>query len=336
MPTVSIIIPVYNKEKYIGNTLDSVLAQKYADYEVVIVNDGSTDKSMDIIEKYQQMDSRISVISIPNGGVSNARNTGLKNAKGKWIQFLDGDDVIDKDYLSIAVPMAEKNDADILFSNFKKVDKNMNLQQQVDILYQGMANQQTLAELFMEYQYKNGFFGFISNKLIKKEIIVDAEAAFKENLKLAEDLDFYAQIYPCAESVYFLAGNSFYYLQTETNYINADNTDYYYSQITVHLDIKAWFVKNGFYLQYKDVLDKKVAEYVYYTLYYAKERSENVKDYYKKIIADTTVMECIDTVYFSGFQKLILSSVKNKNYGILEFLLNARYGIRQIYRRIKV
>ena len=95
MPKVSIIVPLFNKSKYIAATLESILQQKFDDYEVIIINDGSTDESPQIVEEYAEKDHRICLINIPNGGVSNARNVGLKYARGEWIQFLDGDDLID-------------------------------------------------------------------------------------------------------------------------------------------------------------------------------------------------------------------------------------------------
>lgn len=89
---VSIIIPVYNVEKYLHICLDSVLAQTYTDYEVILVNDGSKDDSGKICEEYVKRDKRFSLISQDNKGLASARNTGIKAAKGKYIYFIDSDD----------------------------------------------------------------------------------------------------------------------------------------------------------------------------------------------------------------------------------------------------
>ena len=94
MPKVSVIIPVYNKETYIKASLCSVLEQPFRDLEVIAVNDGSTDGSLEILRQIAAEDSRVQVIDIPNGGVSHARNVGMDHAGGRWIQFLDGDDVL--------------------------------------------------------------------------------------------------------------------------------------------------------------------------------------------------------------------------------------------------
>ena len=92
MPKISLVIPVYNTEKYLEQCLDSVLAQTFTDFEVICVDDGSTDKSIKILSEYQKKDSRIKVVFEAHKGVGNARNVGLKMATGDFIQFLDSDD----------------------------------------------------------------------------------------------------------------------------------------------------------------------------------------------------------------------------------------------------
>ncbi|HOA81558.1 MAG TPA: glycosyltransferase family 2 protein, partial [Defluviitaleaceae bacterium] len=93
----SVVIPLYNKELSIGNTIQSVLDQTYQEFEIVVVNDGSTDNSLQIVEQIN--DPRIRIINKPNGGVSSARNRGIKEAKSEWIALLDGDDLWTPNYL---------------------------------------------------------------------------------------------------------------------------------------------------------------------------------------------------------------------------------------------
>ena len=91
-PLISIIVPVYNTEKYLCNCLDSILAQSYNNWEAICINDGSTDKSMSILEDYAKKDKRIKIINQENKGLSETRNIGMKKAKGDYIMFLDSDD----------------------------------------------------------------------------------------------------------------------------------------------------------------------------------------------------------------------------------------------------
>ena len=100
-PFFSIIIPVYNVEKYLAACLDSVLNQDFTDFEIICVNDGSTDASDDILKDYQKRDSRICIITQKNSGLSEARNTGIENASGKYICFVDSDDMLSKGALRV-------------------------------------------------------------------------------------------------------------------------------------------------------------------------------------------------------------------------------------------
>ena len=113
MPIVSIIVPVYNVEKYINRCIDSILAQTFTDWECILVVDGSPDKSGEICDEYSARDSRIRVIHKPNGGVSSARNVGINLATGEWITFVDSDDFIDADSLFSMVELTKHYDADL-------------------------------------------------------------------------------------------------------------------------------------------------------------------------------------------------------------------------------
>lgn len=107
---ISIIIPVYNLEKYLSACIDSILCQKYKNLEIIIVNDGSTDSSKEICEEYQNKDQRVRVFSQNNSGVSVARNKGIKHATGDWIMFVDGDDLVDANLSEIIPQLDLEND----------------------------------------------------------------------------------------------------------------------------------------------------------------------------------------------------------------------------------
>ena len=171
MPEISVIIPVYNKRKYIETTLRSVLEQSFRDLEVIAVNDGSTDESLVVLNQMAEVDQRVRVIDIPNGGVSNARNVGLACARGQWIQFLDADDLLEPEYFSKVMDFLKENPVDILFSGFTMVDSNMNLIKEIALPEEGFKNQEQLCRSFIQYQYNNGFFGFISNKFFRHSLL---------------------------------------------------------------------------------------------------------------------------------------------------------------------
>lgn len=120
-PLISIIIPVYNVEKFLGNCLDSVLAQTYPHWEAICINDGSTDNSLKILKKYAAKDSRFQIIDQKNQGLAGARNSGLPHARGKYLMFLDSDDFWHPQTLERLTNAMEESDADLGCFNYRKV-----------------------------------------------------------------------------------------------------------------------------------------------------------------------------------------------------------------------
>lgn len=119
-PIVSVVVPVYNVEKYLCRCIDSILNQTFTDFELILADDGSTDSCGAICDAYAAKDSRVKVIHRKNGGVSAARNTGLDAAEGEYIAFVDSDDYIDRDFLQVLVSAMEEVNADVVVSNYRK------------------------------------------------------------------------------------------------------------------------------------------------------------------------------------------------------------------------
>ena len=175
---ISVIVPVYNAEKYLHRCVDSILAQTYTDFELLLINDGSKDSSGSICDEYAAKDSRIRVFHKENGGVSSARNVGLDNAKGDWVAFADSDDFVDNDWLSIYI-------------------SNIN---DVDLVIQGYSNDIYLKENNFDYKgkvidvvetlYKKHTLGFLHVKLFNNLIIKNNRVQFNENISFREDEDF--------------------------------------------------------------------------------------------------------------------------------------------------
>lgn len=115
---ISIIVPVYNVEKYLSQCIESIINQNHKNIEIILVNDGSTDKSGDICDKYSLKDNRIKVIHKKNEGVSIARNTGLKVATGEYIAFVDGDDLVDKDIYTRLINVINNSKYDLVMCRF--------------------------------------------------------------------------------------------------------------------------------------------------------------------------------------------------------------------------
>lgn len=134
---ISVIIPAYNSEMFIGKCIDSVLAQTYSNWELIAIDDGSRDNTFGILKKYAEADSRIRVIHQENQGPGIARNTGIAEANGNYVVFIDSDDYIEKDYFELLV----EHDEDVVFFNVQNVDEKDNV-----IKQDSMSSNKTLSK----------------------------------------------------------------------------------------------------------------------------------------------------------------------------------------------
>lgn len=172
-PEISIIVPVYNTEKYVFNCLESLVKQTYHNFEIIVVNDGSIDNSQGICEKLSEKDSRIKVFSKTNGGLSDARNFGIDKASGKYLGFVDSDDYLSEDMYEILIKGIKKNNADIAVAAIKQVDEDGKV-----LLIRGMETkctvlnrQSAMEELLFSQRISNS----VCNKLFKRELFTGIE-----------------------------------------------------------------------------------------------------------------------------------------------------------------
>ena len=136
---ISVIIPLYNKELSIASTIKSVLNQSFCQFELLIINDGSTDGSLNVIKEFT--DSRLKILSKNNGGVSSARNFGMTNSKYDWIALLDGDDIWEKDHLlNISNVINDKNDVNVIATGFQLATKNGDILKKIYVNESGFYN----------------------------------------------------------------------------------------------------------------------------------------------------------------------------------------------------
>ena len=205
-PLISVIIPAYNIENYIERSLQSVCEQTYRNLEIIVVNDGSTDKTGEIIDQIAATDSRIIPVHKQNGGVSAARNTGLDIAKGDYIGFIDGDDIIDSDMYEFLINNALKHDADISHCGYKMVfsDRVDNYYNTGEIRIQN--NYQGVYDLIKADRVEPG----LCNKLFKKEVI--AANRLEETIKINEDLLFNYFIFKGAKKSVFEDVPKYHYM----------------------------------------------------------------------------------------------------------------------------
>ncbi len=190
---ISIIIPIYNVEQYLSKCLESVINQTYKNIEIILINDGSTDNSGRICDEYSKKDKRIKVLHKKNGGVSSARNEGLKIANGKYIGFVDPDDYISSNMFEILINNMEKYNVDLSIINYDSFQEYSNKKQfkNTNIPNKKILNKKDLFNYLMGYY--NSFGGYTWNKLYKMEIIKTAKLNFDEKITICEDVLFNTQ-----------------------------------------------------------------------------------------------------------------------------------------------
>ncbi|MDL2246076.1 glycosyltransferase [Methanobrevibacter sp. OttesenSCG-928-K11] len=190
---VSVVVPVYNVEKYLNDCLDSLINQTLEDIEIICVNDGSTDNSLAILEKYQNKDNRIQIITRENGGLSAARNTGMEYTKGEYISFIDSDDWIELDTYEILYEFAKSKDLDILMFpfNFYNDDTGEIYQTQYNSLE--VIDSSFDEKIFNYKDVKKSLFKISHsayNKIYKSSFLSNIDAHFEEGLNY-EDIPFF-------------------------------------------------------------------------------------------------------------------------------------------------
>lgn len=217
---VSIIIPVYNAEKYLGYCLNSIASQTYRNLEIILVNDGSTDDSLKICNNYAFLDSRIRVIDIPNAGVSNARNVGLKAATGEYIEFADADDVLNPQMVETLVDKMDTYQSDLVICGFEMVSLNSNQQPQ-DIIHFNSASlgeecvytQQLFFEKLSCILWRTSLLECPWNKMFRKDIIRNYNLQFPIDKSLGEDFCFNIDYFAYVNKVVILSDELYYYMQ---------------------------------------------------------------------------------------------------------------------------
>ncbi len=188
-PLISIIVPVYNTEKYLDQCIQSVLAQTYTNWELLLIDDGSTDSSGAICDRYAEQDSRIRVFHKPNGGVSSARNLGLDNARGEWITFVDSDDWVKPCWLS-NYDICSNFCYDLISQGFETDIPVFNtLEPRQKSYTYALDNEGSIAEVMEEIE-RSKTIGFLWIKLFKANLIRARHITFNEQLAHGEDYIF--------------------------------------------------------------------------------------------------------------------------------------------------
>ena len=213
LPLISIIIPVYKVEKYLEKCIKSVLNQTYSNLQIILVDDGSPDKCGEICDDYSKIDERIEVIHKKNGGLSDARNVGLKVARGEYIGFVDSDDYVSKDMFQKLYNTLISTNADVSICNFYTVVAGKNIMKNLDNGIEIYSKLEILKEILLDKKIQS----YAWNKLYKKELFKDIEYPVG---KKYEDIGTTFYLLEKCDKIVVTGSPEYYYLTREDSIVN--------------------------------------------------------------------------------------------------------------------
>ena len=238
MPEISVIVPVYNVEKYVGRCIDSILNQTFTDFELILVNDGSTDNSGVLCDKYAKSDDRIKVIHKENGGLSDARNCGIDESLGEYLSFIDSDDWVENNFLKTLYDNAIKHKAEIVIVNLHKVldDKH---EQSVPINEMCCSGREALNYLYGEQSiYTNVAWNKLYKKSLFKNIRYPVGRTHEDGFTTYMLLDL-------CNNVYFSNYDAYCYYQRSDSIMNSMFTQNRIDEYFVYCERRKYFEKNN-------------------------------------------------------------------------------------------
>ena len=232
MILLSIVVPIYNVEKYLEKCIESILNQSFIDFEIILVDDGSTDKSGIICDEYSKKDSRIKVIHKENKGVSSARNTGINEAIGKYVAFVDPDDTIHFKKYEIMLNECLKNDLDMVVCQIKTINTKLNIEKISNVwnIVNCKIDKDNIEKRLIPDILTKGQFSMASsvNKVYKMQMIIESNIRFDEKRNHGEDSRFNWLLLQKISSIEFIDKPLYeYYIRDRVSLTRIFNKDRY-------------------------------------------------------------------------------------------------------------
>jgi len=221
-PIISVIVPVYNAELYLKRCINSITTQTYQKLEIILINDGSTDNSLNICHELAQTDKRIKVINQKNRGVSYTRNQGINKATGEYLLFVDSDDFIDTNYINKMYQELKNNHYEIVISGMTFCDEKENIIKKE--LYK-KENQELKLDNIIDDVINTLYFCSACKTIISKKLITNNNLQFNEELSYGEDFSFSYQLLKRASKIGYLSDTGYYYRQNSTSLTHKTNIE---------------------------------------------------------------------------------------------------------------
>lgn len=272
MPYVSVIVPVYNVENYLEKCLNSLVNQTLKNIEIIVVNDGSKDNSQSIIDSFSKKYKNIKSYKKDNGGLSSARNFGIKNASGKYVGFVDSDDYVEPEMFEIMYNKAEKGDFDVVTCNINYVYDNR-IEKVKTSIKTNACTKDEIKKIMLD------IYPTACNKIFKKSLF--DHVLFKENIWY-EDVEFLYRVFPFIDSMSYVDGYEYNYLQRGGT-ISSTYNDKVFDYIDNWNGILDFYKNNGFYDSYKKEIEYSYVRYLYATFIKAASKFRDREDFLNAI-----------------------------------------------------
>lgn len=326
---ISIVIPVYNAEKYLGGCLNSIQNQTYKNFEVILVNDGSIDHSETICKEFVEVDTRFRYFLKVNGGASSARNFGLDHVTGDFITFIDADDWVDENHLEVLINNIKENNSDMAVSSIKKFDNVSSFEfrvysnQEKYLLNYNKLNREEFLVILPKLIHASNSYKIAVSKLFKKELVTGVR--FDESIVYGEDLEFFFKIYNDINSISYIDEVTYVYRLHDESSSSKFGQLHMEQELTIYKKMYERIEELGLptihyvntlrnLLDYrKDYLDNRdlYNEYVGFL--------ENIE---KKITYPKEIISIIVPIYnVSPYLQLCLESIEKQTYPHFEVLL---------------
>lgn len=328
---ISVVIPVYNKEKYMDDLFQCLLSQTFEEFECILIDDGSTDASGEICDKVACIDKRFEVIHIPNSGVSHARNVGIDASCGEYITFIDADDRIPNNYLENLYETIIESGVDLSICTITKI-WHSGKKKKIQLPGSGTFDISELLLNFADYQKKTGIYGYCCGKIILKELV--GNIRFDERIKLAEDFDFFLKLYPKVSKICFNDKTEYFYLQESENSsaMVKDSEIDYRTQLFINIRYKHFLEKENVYSGSNElIVSQLLSNYVVFSLLYCNiEKLKNCFEELQLICKSEGIKACGRNF----FEKWILLLLYENKYYLLKISLQLRRLMRHLIRRL--
>lgn len=327
---ISIVIPIYNAEKYLEECLNSIKNQTYKNFEVIMVNDGSKDESETICKRFLEYDARFRYFTKSNGGVSSARNLGLDNVKGDFITFIDSDDWIDEKHLELLINSIKKTNSDIVVSCYKEFDNNIDTyytivytKQEKNLLNFEKMNRDDFLTIFPKLMSLNVCFNNAVAKLFRKELVNNLR--FDTSIKYGEDLDFYFSLYLNVESISYVDELTYVYRIHGDSTTSNFNQEYAEQELSIFKKMFKKIQEIGLpTIHYFNKFQKLLKARVNYikNKVLLNEHLDFLKNIEGTVTYPNTLISVVIPIYnVSPYLRLCLESIENQTYPYFEVLL---------------